>query len=434
MIIEKQYPFQVYPIIILPLSFVLGNAVLNFNVLLFVLIILYDYKYIIPECKKKFSDILIFFTLIFIYQNFVSIISIYNKESFLSSIFSFKYFVIFFYINTYLSLLKKKHLSLLIKLWSTFLIFIVIDAFIQLVFGKNLFGYSSLVNFDLFSKDCKTLYINILNKCSYFFNTVRLGGFFNDELIIGSYLFGFYFIVVFFYKKKFFFLSASFLIFFIVYFSGERMAFLGLSFICFIVLLLQKKFKAILIFASFLIVIFLFGYKFSDTMQNRYNEIIYLAKEDKKKDLPYFSLWNNALVLSENNYSTGIGLRNYRRYCKDIAFKKNFDDKNVKVFNSFINGHNECSTHPHNFYIEIFLELGLLGLVLYLLLFYRLFKNVFFQALKTKNIFISFNIASMIFLMWPLKTTGSFFSTYYGYFFWTILSLNYYFILNSNEK
>ena len=74
-----------------------------------------------------------------------------------------------------------------------------------------------------------------------------------------------------------------------------------------------------------------------------------------------------------------------------------------------------CTSHPHNYYFEILSELGIIGMVL----ISTIFINLIYLFLKIKNNF-TFNynnypivvFASIFFVeIFPLKTTGSFFTT-----------------------
>ena len=93
-----------------------------------------------------------------------------------------------------------------------------------------------------------------------------------------------------------------------------------------------------------------------------------------------------------------------------------------------------CSPHPHNYYIQFAAELGLVGLVLALLFF----SYIIIKALKIILINKSVNDNQLlipffiIFLteIFPLKTTGSFFTTTNATFIFILIS----FIVGLIEK
>ena len=72
--------------------------------------------------------------------------------------------------------------------------------------------------------------------------------------------------------------------------------------------------------------------------------------------------------------------------------------------------------HPHNYYLEILTESGIFGFIIILSIFFiiiylTLIKKYFFKSnLKDNNIIIPF-IFLFIVEIFPIKNTGSFFTT-----------------------
>ena len=95
--------------------------------------------------------------------------------------------------------------------------------------------------------------------------------------------------------------------------------------------------------------------------------------------------------------------------------------------------HPLCSSHPHNLYLEILSETGTLGFVLFITFIFLLIKYIFkdFKINKTekKLTFILFFV-SLIVSIWPLSTSGSFFTTWNGSYYWLIIG----FILSSKNS
>ena len=121
----------------------------------------------------------------------------------------------------------------------------------------------------------------------------------------------------------------------------------------------------------------------------------------------WFSHFNGAIEIFKKNPIFGSGFKSYRFKCRKII---NPREKNII-----------CTNHPHNIYFEIISDTGLIGIFL-LILFV---SNILYDFYKSK-LFLnhSSNIIFCLLLsfLFPLKPTGSFFSTNYAFMFWIIMS------------
>lgn len=87
---------------------------------------------------------------------------------------------------------------------------------------------------------------------------------------------------------------------------------------------------------------------------------------------------------------------------------------------------NDCASHPHNYYIEILSEIGGVGLLIFLLIFGKVFFDTFYlkylKKVKFDNLIIPF---MFLFLaeIFPIKTSGSFFTTSNASFIFFILAI-----------
>jgi O-antigen ligase len=85
-----------------------------------------------------------------------------------------------------------------------------------------------------------------------------------------------------------------------------------------------------------------------------------------------------------------------------------------------------CSTHPHNYYLELLNDTGLLGALLFLCAVFYLIINKFFNfkyyEKNEKFLFICLLII-IIAEFFPLKSSGSFFSTTNSSFIFLILGM-----------
>ena len=138
-------------------------------------------------------------------------------------------------------------------------------------------------------------------------------------------------------------------------------------------------------------------------------------------DSQYGAHYLMALSIFNENPLFGKGIKSFRNVCKD--------HQNINSLSS-ISG---CSTHPHNSHLEILSETGLIGYSIFLILilncFIILFKKKYFN--KGYLVFIIFIFISYIF---PLKPSGSFFSTFNSFNFWLCISLIQQFKNFENEK
>ena len=109
----------------------------------------------------------------------------------------------------------------------------------------------------------------------------------------------------------------------------------------------------------------------------------------------------------------GSGLRTFRIVCSDPKYD-NIDSSEYEV---------RCNTHPHNIYLEILSETGIIGFIIFIsFIIFITFKfiTIIIRKANLNNeelyLFITFFL-----LFSPLQTTGAFFSTWNGMFYWFLL-------------
>ncbi len=247
-----------------------------------------------------------------------------------------------------------------------------------------------------------------------------LSGFFKDEYISGSVI------------SKLFFFSLPFIntfkknqIFTLLYLligsgfvllANQRtpivMMISGLFLYICLTNIYSRKLKILIMF--FLLIIGSLTIKYHDGIYQKVivkTAIQFSTKSDETvidsfKNTQWGAHFLTAIMISQDNKFFGSGLKMFRYVCSDIKYNK--IDSKKKDF--------RCSTHPHNIYLELAAELGLIiMLICVVLLFYILIK--FFVSIKLRNKNSIEYFTAFFILYWPLQITGSFFSSFNGFFY-----------------
>ena len=103
------------------------------------------------------------------------------------------------------------------------------------------------------------------------------------------------------------------------------------------------------------------------------------------------------------NKLLGVGVKNFRNFC---------DDEKYKISNL------SCSSHPHNTYLQILSETGVIGflfLIIVLILFCKYILKHLFLKLRGKHYFNDFEIcilSGIAIYLWPIVPTGNVFNNW----------------------
>lgn len=363
-----------------------------------------------------------FFTF-FILINVSSMFSNDFETSFLKSLFYIRFYLFFYFINTFFTSEDYKNFNFSIILA---VVFVIIDIFIQFTFGKDIFGYAPGMG------------------------GLRYQGPFGDEWISGGYLKIFCIIAVVFLflnlknnnKVK---LSNIFILFSLlaIFLSGEKMAFI--LFTLFIVLFYLTYIKNFLttlclFLAAFSIIgtyIFIKDVEF-DSKSTKLDKLVYRYNQQFVSILGFDSNSKKAILdtvhgihlitayeIFKQNKFLGSGIKTYRIVCNDI-------DPKIIIDYGVSHGravNNRCTSHPHNFFMEILSETGFLGLLGYLFFLFIILKNFNWKFKQNPNYNIPY-FFSFIIYVFPFATSGSFFNNYNSIIFWIILS----FMFFQNKK
>jgi len=387
----------------LPFSIILGNAVINLNILLLILCSFLNFKSIL--LNKKLKYIIIIGSIWFIYLIFSSLISNYPINSLKSSIPYIRFPLLSISIFILCKLDHKLIKYFLVSLFISFIL-IILYAYFQSYFEFNLFG----------DRVTHRLYL------------------FKDEEILGSYLSRFLPLLVALYlyvRKKIllydYVLLASFFIVTgsAIILSSERTAlFIFLMTLIFFIIFIKDRIKnkIIILLPLILLASIIFSVdsireamieKTFDQMFIKHTDKIHDEKSNfdfllNNKNIDIFSVeheWHYiaALKIIRNNYLFGVGQKNFRIECLDKIY-------NIKY---------GCSTHPHNVSLQLLSEVGLIGtipiLILFLYICYFFIKSIFIK-INIEKIYI-FNFRNLLFLsifisLLPVIPSGNFFGTW----------------------
>jgi len=257
------------------------------------------------------------------------------------------------------------------------------------------------------------------------YSKYRVSSFFYDELIMGSFFLRLIIILnplfIFLYSSKknlIYLFLINILTLLIILQSGERASlFLVIIYFFMNLLILNFNFKKKLIFLVSIIVILSSVTISSQLIKNRFIDQPFVKGKFLEN---HVLLFQNAINMNKNSPLLGNGYRSFQVKCHEEQF--------------FIEGKPQCSTHPHNTYLQLLAELGLIGF-LFIFLFFLYFvlqylKSFYYQFLNSnsqKN-HILLCISGLIINFFPLTTTGNFFNNWLSSLYFFPLGIYIYFI------
>ena len=313
-----------------------------------------------------------------------------NMLSFESSLFYFR-IGIFACLIWYLIEQNKKILSYFYYMLMICFSFLAFDGYFQFFFGFNIIGLPILSD--------------------------RISSFFGDQLIMGSYLSRLFplLFALFLLKKK----SSKFEVYYIgvlfilidvlIYIAGERASFFFLNLSTLFIIFFIKKYQTFRLLTFICSLVLIAGLTFA--YDKFYNRMIFdtakgmgFLEESQKKNIfteSHESLIKTAYNMFLDKPIFGHGPKMFRVICKDEKYAV---------------GITPCMTHPHNFYIQLLAETGIIGFsflfsafayVLYCA--YRQFKSI---VLRQKRYLTDYQVcllAGILITVWPFTTNGNFF-------------------------
>lgn len=396
----KKFTFYEWILFLFPLSLVLGSAYVN--IFLILSSCLFIYHIIKNKNYFKINLIWVYLYLIFILYNLLR--GFFSSDPIAAAISSFSQFrFLFFALFFYLCIQNKENIKPMMSGWLVLVVLVCLDSIYQYFFLKDIFGYPI--------------------GPGYPEQSIRLSGPFGKRFVVGAFvaftsipIISYYLnrLKEFSFVKKIIFILIYFLLLLTVALSGERLAFLIFITASILIFIFHLNFKKIIV-SLLLIFSFLIGIYFkSETFRVRVADFNQIVKNFHNSS--YGRLYESSYLLFKKNYTFGVGLKNYRLDCDNQV-----DPRPSSPFQF-------CSTHPHNFYLEILTETGLTGFAIFIICFFYFIKFVLNEIKNNINFkkysSIALGNALILFIyFFPLKTSGSFFTTWNGSFFWFNLGL-----------
>ena len=382
--------FLIYLTFLIPISLVTGPFIPD----LFVSIIAIIYVYILfvrNEIKILFEKKNLIFIFFCIYLIVISIFSIDIFSSILPSAFYIR-FGLFTLAIVYLLKEYPNFENLFTKYLLITILFVSVDAYIQIIFGYNMLGMKNSV-------------------------TDRVSGLFGDEYVLGSYLVRLFPLLLalsinkinFNLKNKILFIIGIVLFNVLIFFIAERTAFaLNIIFFVLFTLIIKKtRVLMILIFVFSSLGFALAGNLSKSTHDRMINQTINEVFKDNKINIFTEGHQNHiktAIKIFKDNIIIGSGIKSFRILCRDKRYFETITS---------------CSTHPHNTYAQLLSETGFIGFALIFGIFLIICKNIFFYFVRSfykKNDSVNDQVkilSILIFInLFPFVPTGSFFNNW----------------------
>lgn len=285
------------------------------------------------------------------------------------------------------------------------------------------FYYIFLITFTILIFDGYFQYFTGFNILGYPYQPTRVSSFFENKLILGSYLSRLFPLLFALFlarkKKKNLEICYFFLVFvlcdILVFLAGERASFLFFNLSSIFIIFFVRSYKKLRLFLFILVYVLITLILFNNKLiYDRYitsviNSAIVKNSENQESKFIFFSVMHDNYVRTSfnlflGNPILGHGPNLYRVKCSDPKHGV---------------GPAPCNTHPHNFYAQLAAETGMLGLSFLIIIatffIILIFKHIYLY-LFFKKVFLSDYklclLAGLLITIWPLTTNGNFFNNH----------------------
>ena len=198
----------------------------------------------------------------------------------------------------------------------------------------------------------------------------------------------------------------------LIFMSGERSAFFFLNLSTIFIILLIKEYQifrliTFIIAIVCVLILSLNSFKLNERMFKSPAENMGLIKSSKKTVIftsEHDSLIRTAYNMFKDQPLLGHGPKMFRVKCKD---------------EKYATGVTPCMTHPHNFYIQLLAETGIIGFLFLLSAFFyiiyvslRQLISIIFNQKRFLTDYQVCLLAGILITVWPLTTNGNFFNNW----------------------
>ena len=388
------YTFPVFLFSLIPFFLITGPFLSDLSIsLISLLFLIYCYK------KKNFSYFKNkYFYILLIFWSYLIINSLVNNFNLDSLKISFFYIRYGIFVIAIIALLDFDDRFIKYFFYCILICFtaLVLDGFYQYFTGVNILGWESYI---------------------------RVSSFFGDEKILGSYLsrlWPIFFGLSIFILKKNNRLFYVFVIIFIlsealIFLSGDRVAFFYINLSAIFVILFSKKIFKLRLYTLLTTLVLLFIITlinptakervFNQTL-NQMNLLNANKLNQEKKYIfsrEHTHHYITAYRMFLDHKTLGVGVKNFRKFCSDDKYRES---------------DSSCAPHPHNTYVQILSETGIIGFLFLILAFIYFIKYVFKHLIlrfKSKYYFTDFEIcilSGIAIYLWPIAPTGNVFNNW----------------------
>tara|TARA_Y100000389_G_scaffold74466_1_gene71069 strand:- start:1296 stop:2594 length:1299 start_codon:yes stop_codon:yes gene_type:complete len=401
-----------YLIIFFPFSLVTGplipELILLISIILF-FILIYEtnnFNFLIND----FSKIFLIFYLLIVIRSFFADESLFSLKN---TLFYFR-FLIFALIIKYLILNNAKFINYLIISFTIMLSIISIDTIIEYVIGSHWL-------FD------KTIYSENDNH--------RISGLFDEEYIIGGFILAFFPSTLLLIndhlksdnKNKIFFIIILFIVFTTsIVLSGERaslakmvLLFISIIFFTRIFGKLRGKLITIILMIFFISIFIISQPKLNERLIYHTVDLILQNKEDHKKidrNLSIYEYFKSADLENLNFTYYSDEHSDHAKISINMFKDKFIFGHGVKMFrfscskNEYYINDRACSTHSHGIFFSFISELGIIGLIFLIMIYYYLIK----RTIKTNETTEKVILLTILIYLFPFVPSGYFFNNFFS--------------------